>query len=414
MKRLVKPSAVSGTVQAPASKSVAQRAIALAAMARGRSEILNAGTGEDCLAAVRVCKDLGASVEIDNDRIAINGGLKLPIQPLNCGESGLGIRMFSSMASTLSGEVVLTGEGTLKRRPMQMLADALTQAGVECSTANGYLPIRVKGPMKGGLISVDGSLSSQVLTGLLLASPMALSDVTIQANNLKSTPYVKLTIDMMRSFGVDVENIDDTQFRVKAPGQYIPCRYSVEGDWSGAAFLLVAGAIAGEVEVTNLNPLSLQADREIVNALIWCGAYVSIRENSILVRREGLNGFHFDATHCPDLFPPLVALASHCKGESRILGVSRLKVKESDRGAALMEEYSKMGIGIAIQDDLMIIRGGKPKAACVQSHGDHRIAMSCAVAALAGGGEVEIDHAEAVGKSYPEFFTDIQRITGDL
>ena len=158
--------------------------------------------------------------------------------------------------------------------------------------------------------------------------------------------------------------------------RYIPCQYSVEGDWSGTAFLLVAGAIAGEVEVTNLYPLSLQPDREIVNALIYCGAYVSIRDNGILVRQEGLNGFHFDATHCPDLFPPLVALASHCRGESRILGVSRLKVKESDRGAALVEEYSKMGVGIAIQEDVMIIRGGKPKSAHVQSHNDHRIAMS--------------------------------------
>jgi len=165
--------------------------------------------------------------------------------------------------------------------------------------------------------------------------------------------------------------------------------------------------------VMNLNPRSLQADRAIINALMWCGAYVSIRENSIFVKRENLAGFDFDATHCPDLFPPLVALASHCVGESKILGVGRLKVKESDRAATLMEEFTKLGIDIKVQNDLMIIQGGKPKSAKVQSHGDHRIAMACAVAALKGNCEVEIDGAEAVSKSYPDFFSDLLRVTGE-
>jgi len=411
MKRFVKSSAVSGVIQAPASKSVAQRAIALASMADGRSEILNAGNSDDCHAAIRVCRDLGATIDGDANQLIVDGGLKLPARPLNCGESGLSIRMFSPIASTLNGSITLVGEGSLKNRPMQIIIDALTPLGVECSTANGFLPIQVKGPMKGGQISVDGSLSSQVLTGLLMASPMASSDVTILVDNLKSIPYAQLTIDMMRKFGVDVENINNSEFRIKAPQRYKPCKYNVEGDWSGAAFLLVAGAIAGEVEVMNLNPRSLQADRAIINALMWCGAYVSIRENSILVKKESLAGFDFDATHCPDLFPPLVALASHCVGESKILGVGRLKVKESDRAATLMEEFTKLGIDIKVQDDLMIIQGGNPQSAKVQSHGDHRIAMACAVAALNGNCEVEIDGAEAVSKSYPDFFEDLEKMS---
>ena len=410
MKRFVRSSAVNGVVQAPASKSVAQRAIALASMAEGRSEILNVGNSDDCQAAIRVCRDLGANIDGNANYLIVDGGLKLPARPLNCGESGLSIRMFSPIASTLNGDITLIGDGSLMNRPMQIISDALNQFGVECSTANGFLPIQVKGPIKGGRISVDGSLSSQVLTGLLIASPMASSDVTILVDNLISIPYVQLTIDMMRKFGVDVENINNSEFRIKAPQRYKPCKYNVEGDWSGAAFLLVAGAIAGEVEVTNLNPRSLQADRAIINALMWCGAYVSIRENSILVKRESLSGFDFDATHCPDLFPPLVALASHCVGESKILGVGRLKVKESDRAATLMEEFTKLGIDIKVQNDLMIIQGGKPKSAKVQSHGDHRIAMACAVAVLNGNCEVEIDSAEAVSKSYPDFFEDLEQL----
>jgi 3-phosphoshikimate 1-carboxyvinyltransferase len=413
MKRYVKSSAVSGIIQAPASKSVAQRAIALAAMADGRSEIMNAGNSDDCLAAISVCKGMGAAIDGNDKLLIIDGGLRLPAKPLNCGESGLSIRMFSPIASTLSDEITLIGEGSLKKRPMQIITDALAQFGVTCSTSDGLLPIKVKGPIKGGSINVDGSLSSQVLTGLLMASPKASSDVTILVDNLKSIPYVQLTIDMMRRFGVDVENINNSEFRINAPQQYKPCKYNVEGDWSGAAFLLVVGAIAGEVEVTNLNPRSLQADRAIINALMWSGAYVSIRENSVFVKKESLTGFDFDATHCPDLFPPLVALASHCNGESKILGVSRLKVKESDRAATLMEEFTKLGIGIKVENDLMIIQGGKVNSAKVQSHGDHRIAMACAVAALNGNCEVEIDGAEAVSKSYPDFYSHLKAITSD-
>lgn len=412
MRKFVKSSVVKGVIQAPASKSVAQRAIAMATMANGLSEILNIGNSNDCLAAIGVCRELGGIINGDEERMIIDGGLKLPSNPLNCGESGLSIRMFSPIASTLNGEVVLIGEGSLKNRPMQIITDALAQFGVECSTNSGFLPIKVKGPIRGGQIMVDGSLSSQVLTGLLMASPLASSDVTIFVDNLKSIPYAQLTIDMMRKFGVEVENINNAEFKIKAPQQYKPCNFNVEGDWSGAAFLLVAGAIAGEVEVTNLNPRSLQADRAIINALIWAGAYVSIRENSIFVKKEKLTGFDFDATHCPDLFPPLVALASHCQGESKILGVSRLRVKESDRAATLMEEFTKLGINIKVQDDLMIIQGGKPHSAKVQSHADHRIAMACAVAALNGVGEVEIDGAEAVSKSYPGFFEDLNEVVG--
>ena len=411
MKRYIKPSKVNGTIVASPSKSVAQRAIAIASMAIGQSEIISAGNSDDVLAAISVCKELGAKIEVKSDSLIITGGLSIPKAQLNLGESGLSVRMFSAIAATLDGEVILTGHGSLLNRPMNIVESSLSPLCDYCITNNGKLPIVVKGPFKGGEVSVDGSISSQVLTGILIASPYAQKDVIINVDNLQSRPYIDITIRMMKYFGVDVENQNYQVFKIKSGQRYQPKTYTVEGDWSGAAFLLVAGAIAGKVKVDNLQLNSSQADKAIINALIYAGAKVSMNDNHIEVTKHHLNGFHFDATHCPDLFPPLVALAAHCDGESRILGVSRLRVKESDRATTLMEVFGKMGIDIKIEGELMIIKGGKPHSAKVSSHGDHRIAMATAVAALVGDGEVEIDGAESVAKSYPDFFEDLSKLT---
>ena len=411
MKRNIRSSKVDGSISAPASKSVAQRAIAIASMAVGESEILAIGSSDDVLAAASVCRALGARIDSIPDGLIISGGLTLPNIPLNCGESGLSVRMFSSIAATLDGEVMLTGNGSLLNRPMDIVENSLTPMGVKCKTNQGRLPIWVKGPLQGGTIRVDGSISSQVITGMLIASPYAKKDITLIVNNLQSQPYVDITLEMMRSFGVEVENRGYSEFFIKTGQQYQPKKYTVEGDWSGAAFLLVAGAIAGRVMVTNLRPNSSQADRAIINALNYAGAKISVYDNQIEVNKHHLKGFHFDATHCPDLFPPLVALACHCEGETRILGVSRLRAKESDRAATLKDEFSKMGIDVRINGELMIITGGKPQGVIVNSHGDHRIAMATAIAALPGDGDLEIEGVEVVAKSYPEFFEDLDKIT---
>ncbi len=413
MKKYIKPSKVNGTIVASASKSVAQRAIAIASMAIGQSEIISAGNSDDVLVAISVCKELGAKIEEKSDSLAISGGLSLPKVPLNLDESGLSVRMFSAIAATLDGEVVLTGHGSLLNRPMNIVENSLSPLCDYCRTNNGKLPIVVKGPFKGGEVTIDGSISSQVLTGILMASPYAQRDTVIHVDNLQSRPYIDITVGMMKYFGVDVENQNYQVFKIKSGQRYQPKTYTVEGDWSGAAFLLVAGAIAGKVKVDNLQLNSTQADKAIINALIYAGAKVSMNDNHIEVTKHQLNGFHFDAIHCPDLFPPLVALASHCEGESRILGVSRLRVKESDRAATLIEEFCKMGIDIKIEGELMIIKGSKPHSAKVSSHGDHRIAMATAVAALVGDGDVEIDGAESVAKSYPDFFEALEKVISD-
>jgi 3-phosphoshikimate 1-carboxyvinyltransferase len=242
----------------------------------------------------------------------------------------------------------------------------------------------------------------------------ATEPVTITVNNLKSKPYIDLTLQVMKHFGCEVENNNYESFTIhptyRVTGKEIS--YTVEGDWSGGAFLLVAGAIAGGITVKGLNVFSTQADKAILQALIDCGSNISIEETQIMVSPPAGDGgkpFHFNATDCPDLFPPLVALAAYCNGTSVIEGVSRLAHKESNRGLTLQEEFAKMGVEITLQDDLMMIKGGEGlHGATVHSRHDHRIAMACAVAALMASGATTIEEAEAINKSYPDFYEHLQ------
>lgn len=404
----IRPSEVKGTVQAPPSKSYAQRAVAVAALAEGGSAILFPGDSDDVKAAVNVARQLGADIEPTENGIMVTGGLRLPDGPLDCGEAGLSIRMFSSIAAVFDQPVTLTGRGSLVKRPMKIIEESLKAMGAECTTSKGFLPVTVKGPLQGGTARIDGSLSSQVLTGILIASALARNDVHLFVDNLQSRPYIDMTIAVMQSFGVNSVNKGYEEFFVKAGQRYTPCRYVVEGDWSGAAFLLVAGAIAGEVRVTNLDNGSPQADRAIIEVLKRAGALIDVSGDGIMVAGGRLNSFEYDATHCPDLFPPVVSLAACCRGRSGITGVRRLIHKESNRAQTLKEEFGKLGIRVDYDDDIMTITGGDIKGGKVTSHGDHRIAMACAVAALAGRDIVGIEGADAVTKSYPRFFDDLE------
>ena len=414
MVRSVEPSFVSGEIKAPPSKSMSQRAIAAAMLSAGDSLITNLSDCDDALAATRIASALGAELEVTNGMIKVKGGGKIREATLNCGESGLAIRMFSPIAALFPDEIIITGEGSLKRRPMSMITDALTQLGVTCTSSEGYLPLKVKGPLQGGNIEIDGSVSSQILTGLLMALPLADNDSMIRVRNLKSKPYIDMTIGILRDFGIEVENEDYTLFRIKGCQKYRARRYEVEGDWSGAAFLLVAGAVNGNLTIKGLDPGSAQSDREIVSALERSGADLKIDSRAINISKTSLKAFEFDATESPDLFPPLAALASYCKGTSIIKGVSRLIHKESDRATALQQEFGRMNIDIKVEGDLMYIKGGNVKGAEVDSHGDHRIAMASAVAALGSEGPVAIRGSEAVAKSYPGFFEDLHSINANV
>jgi 3-phosphoshikimate 1-carboxyvinyltransferase len=417
----IQPSIVSGNINAPTSKSSMQRACAAALLNDGTTIIINSGKSNDDLAALEVIKVLGATVTaVDNNQLSIcSNGIHPVNNEMNCGESGLGVRMFAPIAALSKEPIVISGTGSLLTRPMNFFDEIFPQLGISIGSNNGKLPIKIKGPLKPKDITIDGSLSSQFLTGMLMAYGKAATEpVTISVINLRSRPYIDLTLQVMKNFGYDVANNNYESFLIKpaAAKKNTSVKYTVEGDWSGGAFLLVAGAIAGSVTVQGLDTFSTQADKAILQALIDCACTISVHEKQIdiagpTVGNDALKPFHFDATDCPDLFPPLVALAACCNGTSVIEGVTRLAHKESNRGLTLQEEFGKMGVTIILQDDLMMVKGGEGlKAAIVHSHHDHRIAMACAIAGLKADGETIIEEAEAINKSYPDFYEHLKQL----
>jgi len=414
MEVIIQPTPIEGRVSANASKSAMQRAVAAALLAGGTSVIYNPGKSNDCLAALDVASKLGAEVRYAADRIDITGHGVRPVSgEINCGESGLGIRMFTPIAALSSQELTITGTGSLVTRPVSFFEEVLPLLGVACETQGGKPPLRIRGPLTPADITVDGSLSSQFLTGLLMAYGATARQRTITVRNLKSKPYIELTLQLMAHFGVTVTHEDFTRFHFGERQAFRACDYTVEGDWSGAAFLLVAGAIAGQAEVDNLNIRSAQSDKAILVALERAGARVMRGMFTVLIEKAPLKAFDFDATDCPDLFPPLVALAANCEGTTSIKGVSRLAHKESDRGRTLQEEFAKMGVDISLKGDEMLVKGTPHiRSADVHSRHDHRIAMACATAALKADGPVKIEAAEAVNKSYPEFWNHWQKLGG--
>jgi 3-phosphoshikimate 1-carboxyvinyltransferase len=415
MKLTVRPGKISGNIEAPASKSSMQRALAAALIRNGETIIHNPGVSNDDRAALENIQKLGATVSWDKGSLMVTSK---GIHPLNstidCGESGLGIRMFTPITALSDQELTVTGSGSLASRPMDFFDEIFPKLGIHIRSNQGKLPMVIQGPLKPADIEVDGSLSSQFLTGLLMAySAAGASGVTITVNDLKSKPYIDLTLKVLNDFGWRVEHEDHKKFYF--PGGQQPregkIAYRVEGDWSGAAFLLVAGAIAGDLTVEGLDPASTQADRAVLQAMAAAGVGMSVHDRFIEVRKGPMKGYSFDATECPDLFPPLVALAAYCDGKTVLQGASRLTHKESNRALTLQEEFGKMGVSIELQDDLMIIEGnGKLKGAKTHSHHDHRIAMACAIAALGADGETEIEEADAVKKSYPDFYDDLRSL----
>lgn len=410
MERSVEPSFVRGEIKAPPSKSMTQRAIAAALLADGQSLLLNPSYCDDSLAAMSIAVSLGARVEPQVDKMKITGSGELKEKKLNCGESGLAIRLFSPIAALFDEEITMTGAGSLKKRPMQMIEDALNQLGVKCSSTDGFLPLTIKGPLKGGYCEIDGSVSSQLLSGLLMSLPLAEDKSVIKVNNLKSKPYIDMTLGVLRDFGIMITNERFEFFRVPGQQKYLPVNYEVESDWSGGSFLLVAGAINGDLKVRGLRTDSFQSDMAILKALDRAGATMKISEGKVEISKSDMEAFEFDATESPDLFPPLVALASYCKGITKLKGASRLVHKESDRASALSEEFGKMNIKIEINDDYLIITGGKVKGARINSHDDHRIAMAAAVAALGASDTVHIKDSHCIAKSYPGFFDDLRKV----
>lgn len=406
MDKSVPRGCVSGKITPPCSKSYAQRALAAALLAKGETILRNVEFCSDTLSAIGCIESLGATVRnIDGHTIAVTGGLAPRSARLSVGESGLAARLFTPIAALYDTPITIEGMGTLLHRPMDMMVAPLRRLGVDVRDGGGRLPIEVCGPMRGGEADVDGSVSSQFVTGLLLALPLAKEDTILHVENAVSRHYIDMTIDTAEMFGVRIQHNDYSEFYIEGEQRYEPVDMAIEGDWSAAAILLVAGAIAGEVTLENMSLLSKQADVVVCEALVRAGASVINDDHSITVAHRDLTAFEFDATECPDLFPALVALAAAAEGESVIKGTSRLEHKESNRAEVLQSEYGKLGIEIELEDDQMWVQGGRIRSGVtVDSYHDHRIAMSLAVSALRSDGVITIRDAECVAKSYPEFF----------
>jgi len=404
------PSIVKGEIQAPASKSMLQRAIVAAFLADEKVQIEGFSSSADVLAALELVKALGADFRIKESTLVIEPNFESKTRALSIGESGLGMRLFSPLLALYDQEFLLQADGTLQKRPLHLIEKVLSQQGVKCSSSNGYAPLRICGPLQGGDFEMDASEGSQLLSGLLMTLPKLKKDSVIRVKHLKSKPYIDMTISLLKAFGIIIENENYSRFIIGGNQKYKANRYGVEGDWSGAAFLLVAAAINGSIQLNNLRMDSLQGDKNIVDVLHQVGAIIIQEENSIYVEKTKLTAFDYDATETPDLFPPLAALAASCKGVSRIKGVHRLIHKESNRAAAIQTIFDQLGLNLRIEGDEMLIASGDCQGGQISSFNDHRMAMMGTVLALNAKNAVQITEAESIRKSYPNFYADMIRI----
>jgi len=436
-------------LEMPASKSFAQRAIIAAALAQGTSHLTGyspCGDNESALAAAR---KLGARVTVKGSELEITGigafENCLTINEIHVGESGFLARMLIPVLSAIADiPVRVTGEKTLLGRPLAGAHDIMASFGVrlipeslppEHRMTDCYIPLTVKGPLVPGRADVSGKGGSQLISGLLAALPLAGNRSTVYVHDPRSIPYMFITVDVLRKFGIEIgsemEGDDDflqTQdwtlctgltFKMRGNQVYRAADFRIEGDWSGAANFLVAGAIFGDVEVEGLDTQSLQADISIMDILMDAGASMSQLEGdtpttgSIHVTRAPLCAFETDLNNCPDLFPIVAVLAAFCPGESRIRGVERLRHKETDRAAAIEDMLTQMGVHVRIDEDEMsiegmalpqrLLTGNLLKGGSYTSYGDHRMVMALRVAALGADGPVEIDDTACVAKSFPGF-----------
>ena len=411
----VNPSLVKGTIALPSSKSMMQRICALALLHQGETIIHNPGISEDDQGAIRVIESLGAMVTFEDSKLKIvSQGNINPIKEINFGESGLSCRMFTPLLALLNNRIRLDAKGSLLRRDMTDLISLLTFLDVKVVASNSFLPIEIEGPLVTSDICIDGSKSSQYVTGLILAYAYAASSpLVLKVEHAVSKPYIGLTLDCLKPFGYQVQHENyESFFFNKKKSMDRKIEITIEGDWSSASFLLVAGVIAGDLTITGLNTNSSQADVAVLEILRAVKADIEIYSDFIKVRQTlNLVSFEFDATHSPDLFPILVCLAAFCTGRSVIKGVGRLINKESNRASSILDVFGKLGVILHIDGDVMYINGGAAIKSCsASSHHDHRIAMTAAIAALRANGSVIIEHAEAVNKSYPDFFNVLKSL----
>lgn len=424
------------SLEMPASKSFAQRGIIAAALADGRSHLRGYSPCDDSEAAIAVARAIGARVVKRERTLTIDGigagqDTKLNLDKLHTGESGLLTRLLIPLSSVLNGkDITITGEKTLETRPLKGIVDILASFGVLAS--QDRVPITLKGKLVPGKAEISGKDGSQLISGLLMALPLTGKPSQLYVSEPKSIPYMFMTCDVMRHFGIKVpsemegdERLTDGQdwagcssigFKIRPSKGYVPADFDIEGDWSSAAPFLVAGAVFGKAEAEGLDCKSLQADISICDILVEAGAIVSQMEEdgTVCVSKAPLEAFSADLNNAPDLFPIVSVLAAFCSGTSTIAGTGRLAGKESDRAAAIVGMLLKLGVPARIEGDELIVEGESLSSRLLNgrllkggeysSWHDHRMAMALKIASIGAESPVIIDDRACVGKSFPEFF----------
>lgn len=390
----IENSILNGSVIIPPSKSAAHRALICSFLA-----------GEGSVSPIIDSNDMKATVGVIN-------AIKNDEAVLDCIESGSTLRFMIPVAASLGKDVTFVGQGRLPSRPIGEYLELLPIHNVKLES-DGGLPLKVSGKLTNGSYEVNGDVSSQYITGLLLALANLDGDSAIVLKTpLQSKPYVDMTVKVMADYGVSVKETD-FGYLIKGGQSFKKLDYIVEGDWSQAAFFLVSGAIGGSVEVKGLDHSSTQGDKAIVDVLKGFGAKIELTDDSVICTADELNGFDVDATDIPDLVPIISVLASYAKGRTVISGAERLRFKESDRIESVVTNLKAMGVDVEETPDGMIINGGKAlTGASLKGYNDHRIVMAFSVAGLFADGKTVIDDAQSIKKSYPTFFDDYNSLGG--
>jgi 3-phosphoshikimate 1-carboxyvinyltransferase len=419
VRQKITPSPVTGEVSAPPSKSYTHRALILASLAAGESLIQNPLLADDTGYTIDACRALGADVKRRDDSLAVigtGGKISLEKEKIFAGNSGSTIRMIAPLAAMAQTKVILDGDSRLRQRPMGDLLSALQSLGVHARSLNNNScpPIEIQGgEFKANQVTLSGETSSQPVSALLMIAPCTREGLSIKiAGGLRSRPYIDITLDAMSAFGVEVVNRNYKEFLIEGGQAYQARRYRIEGDYSSTAYFLAAGAIGGKpVSVTNLKKDSVQGDKRLLDIIAEMGGTVDYQKDSVTVQRRGaLKGISIDMGDYPDLVPTLAVVAAFAEGTTELTNIAHLRFKESDRINDTAAELGKMNVKTEVSGDTMVIYGGKPSGAEIDSHNDHRLAMSLSLAALFAGGDCILNGAEAVTKSYPQFFSDLKKL----
>jgi len=420
MKWTVKPSAPTGAIVIPPSKSHTIRALLVAALAAGNSVVRRPLLQGDGASALRAAASMGADVDIRDGDVfvgGIGGDYGLGTDLIDMGNSGTGLNLFCSAAALGSRERRFDGDASLRSRPVRPLLNALEQLGavVAVESENQDLPFVVHGPLKGGRATVDG-ISSQFVSSLLFAAPLVQRDTHIIVHNLHEQPYVEMTLWWLANQGIEIEYSKElTSYKVRGGQSYKPFDMIIPADFSSAAFAAVAAAVGGApIELCGLDFSDTQGDKEVLGHLEAMGATVERSSDTVIVSGGELKGAIIDLNRTPDALPALAIAAAAADGETVFTNVAQARIKETDRISVMAEELGKMGIAVKELPDGMVVRGGKLKGAKVNSHRDHRVAMALALAGMNADDETEIDGAEVAEVTYPTFVEDFVRIGANI